>query len=378
MYEIDQNIIGLLGEYLAGEMSALRREELENWLNADERNRRFFERICKDRSFGRRWKLRNSIDVECAIERFDRNTGRRFVKNRVGIFSGIAAACVLAIGFFLWNLYSAPEISSEEEVVYVSTGESKAILVLADGKKIDLVEDLVLDDSSCLQNVGNCLIYKNQQVFSKAYNELQVPKGGEYKIELSDGTRIYMNSASTLKYPIVFDDSVRRVELSGEAFFEVKPSSIPFEVLLGDARIRVYGTAFNVNMHREGKIETVLVNGKIGLKVRGEMQEYLLKPSQLAELDVQTQKVVVKNVDVFPYIAWTNGEYVFENKSLDEILSTLALWYNVEVFFQKEDLKQLHFTGILRRYAEIDIILKVLSQSVDVNIERNGRSVMVY
>jgi len=211
-----------------------------------------------------------------------------------------------------------------------------------------------------------------------AMNTLRVPRGGEFRLKLSDGTNVYLNSASELKYPVRFDEKERRVYLSGEAYFEVtKDSNRPFYVVMEEVQIRVYGTEFNVNTHQPGKVHTVLVDGKVGIKKRGMTEEVTMKPGELASFDREAGTFEVKEVDVRQYVVWKDGYFTFENESLEQILNTLSLWYDVDVFFQSEAVKQLVFTGYMKRYDDISEILNAITDVVGVNFTINGKTIIV-
>ena len=174
----------------------------------------------------------------------------------------------------------------------------------------------------------------------------------------------------------MFAGDERVVSLSGEAYFEVAKSEKPFWVKVGNLALKVYGTSFNINTHVDGKIRTVLVEGKVGISVAGQ-KECILMPSQLAEFDVDKGTIEVRDVDVFPYIAWTRGEFVFEGERLETIMETLSLWYDMEVFYANERMKDLHFTGIVKRYEDVDVILNVLEKTVSVHFNRKGKVLII-
>ena len=166
--------------------------------------------------------------------------------------------------------------------------------------------------------------------------------------------------------------------MSGEAYFEVtKDSNRPFYVITEEVQVRVYGTEFNVNTHQPGKVHTVLVDGKVGIKKRGTTGEITMKPGELASFDRNAGTFEVKEVDVRQYVVWKDGYFTFENESLEQILNTLSLWYDVDVFFQSESAKQLVFTGYMKRYNDISEILNAITDVVGVNFTINGKTIIV-
>ena len=221
------------------------------------------------------------------------------------------------------------------------------------------------------------LVTLGQEV-TLAMNTLKIPRGGEFRLKLSDGTNVYLNSASELKYPVCFNEKERTVYLSGEAYFEVTEDlNRPFYVVTEEVQIRVYGTEFNVNTHQPGKVYTVLVDGKVGIKKRGVVEEVTMKPGQLASFDRKEGTIEVRDVDVRQYVVWKDGYFTFENESLEQILNTLSLWYDVDVFFQTESTKHLVFTGYMKRYNDISEILDAITDVVGVNFTINGKTIIV-
>lgn len=380
---IDSHILNLLTEYLTGEISEQHQAELERWLDEREGNRQFFEKFCADRSFRERWELRQKIDLDAALQKFESRTGDVLVlpmRKKWRLYAAVAAMLVLAIGiswFYLRQTAEIPEVAKSEIV----PGNAKAVLVLADGEKVNLgMEDTLSVDLASggqVVNKGKQLIYKGKQSAQIEYNELRIPRGGEYDVVLSDGTVVKLNAGSSLKYPEFFGAGQREVILSGEAFFQVAKSTVPFLVKVGDLTVKVYGTSFNINTQKGDRIQTVLVEGKVGIRMTGKEQEYILSPSQLADFNVRTGEMDVKEVDLTPYIAWTRGDFVFDNQRLEDIMQTLSLWYDMEVFYQNASLKELHFTGYVKRYQEIDQILNALAKSVGVKFNRQGKTLII-
>ena len=210
------------------------------------------------------------------------------------------------------------------------------------------------------------------------YNTLKTPRGGEYTITLSDGSRVYLNASSELKYPVLFDEKKREVRLSGEAYFEVaKDSERPFYVVTNTVRIKVYGTSFNVNTYSTQGTQAVLVSGKVGIRGVGADKEYIMNPSELAEFDNDGTFKRIRAVNTSAYTAWRDGRLVFEDESLEEILNRLSRWYNVDVFYGSEVVKNYHFTGYMEKYEDVDTILKAISKMVGVNFIVKGKTITV-
>ena len=241
-------------------------------------------------------------------------------------------------------------VSSTEKVITVTGEKDRLVYTSSEGKNVDEIR----------------------------FNELEVPRGGEYKVRLADGTLVYLNSATRMKYPVKFDEKERKVYLSGEAYFEVaKDPERPFFVEMEGVEVRVYGTSFNVNTHQEGNIQTVLVKGSIGVKVLSSGMESMIRPGQMAEFKQGNTKVDVKDVNVAVYTDWKDGIFRFENQRLEDILTVLSNWYDVDVFYQTASVKELHFSGYMERYKDVSVILEAITLSTGVTFSIQGKTIVV-
>jgi ferric-dicitrate binding protein FerR (iron transport regulator) len=202
-----------------------------------------------------------------------------------------------------------------------------------------------------------------------------IPRGGEYRLELCDGTRVWLNSGSRLDYPSFFTGEERVVWLSGEAYFEVSPGDRPFVVTTSRASTRAYGTSFNVTAYAGEEVQrTTLLSGRVGVVAGG--REYALAPGQQAGVRGD-DSVEVRDVEACLYCSWHKGALLFEGESLEEIMARLARWYDVEVVFLDDRARDLHFTGDLERYAELDDVLRMISLTTRVTFDMDGYEVFV-
>ena len=314
---------------------------------------------------------------------------RRLVLVRRVMRYAAMIAVPLAVAATVWRL-ALP--GTEEQPVPVAepivAGKTQAVLVLADGRQVDLenVQSLDLreqDGTAISLSDGQVLSYTKEAgdkpvPAAEVFNTLMIPKGGEYCLQLSDSTRIWLNAATRLKYPVVFAGNTRRVELEGEAYFEVtKDPAHPFIVVAGGVEVEVYGTSFNVNTFVARGVETVLVEGSIGLRANARAAEQRLSPGQLAVTDAASGRSEVREVNVASYVAWRNREIVFEDERLDRIMDEVGRWYDVEVFFQNESLKELRFDCNMPRYADIEDLFFFMEQASDARFSVSGRTVVV-
>jgi len=192
---------------------------------------------------------------------------------------------------------------------------------------------------------------------------LTVPRGGQYVVELSDGTKVWLNSESQLKYPVSFiEGQSREVELAyGEAYFDVSPSSkhkgAKFKVFNQFQEIDVLGTEFNIKAYKgESNVYTTLLEGKISVSI--DNKNLGLKPNQQLDLDINNNTSTIKTVDVYNEVSWKDGVFSFESKTLEEVMKVFSRWYDIEIVFKNNSIKNEEFVGILRKNKNLETILK--------------------
>ena len=382
----DEYIIQLIQLYLVGDLSGEEKVKLEEWVTQDPSREKLFKEICNEKSVASDFGIYEKVNKDSAWEKviLKGNIKQKNNARRLGWYKFVAAVMiplmVVAVGYFIRETKQGIE-PKDTEFASIEPGKSKAILRLADNRVIEITREQetrfdVAEGIAATNNLSG-MVYPEQVAMGKAeYNVLEVPRGGEYTVTLSDGTVVYLNSGSELRYPVAFGAERRDVFLSGEGYFEVaKDAERPFFVNADKLKIRVYGTSFNVNTYNIANVETVLVEGKIG--IQGNNAEYTVKPGQLALYNREKGTMEIRDVDVRPYVAWKEHEFMFDNESLEEIMNTLSLWYDVDVFFQTASLKQLHFTGHLGRYEEVSHILDAISGVTQVKFSVKGRTIIV-
>lgn len=386
MKHYDEYIIQLIQLYLVGDLCGEEKVKLEEWVSQDPSREKLFKEICNEKSVASDFGIYEKVNKDSAWEKviLKGNIKQKNNARRLGWYKFVAAVMiplmVVAVGYFIRETKQGIE-PKDTEFASIEPGKSKAILRLADNRVIEITREQetrfdVAEGIAATNNLSG-MVYPEQVAMGKAeYNVLEVPRGGEYTVTLSDGTVVYLNSGSELRYPVAFGAERRDVFLSGEGYFEVaKDAERPFFVNADKLKIRVYGTSFNVNTYNIANVETVLVEGKIG--IQGNNAEYTVKPGQLALYNREKGTMEIRDVDVRPYVAWKEHEFMFDNESLEEIMNTLSLWYDVDVFFQTASLKQLHFTGHLGRYEEVSHILDAISGVTQVKFSVKGRTIIV-
>ena len=314
---------------------------------------------------------------------FRERRGRARRVNMIRWVAAVAAVWVIVLGSMLWLTLGE---SGEKEVPPVASkvipaGEKKARLILADGTEVEVSKTgahVLKEEGVNIKYENGEISYETERVSTEiVYNELEVPRGGECIITLDDGTKVWVNAATEIYYPVKFVGKERRVWLEGEAYFEVtKDAAKPFIVEVNGMEIKVYGTQFNVNTRRDDQMQTTLVEGSVSVKPKG-LAEVRLKPNQQAVFNKLVGRVTVREVDVLSYVAWQRGNYYFENKSIGEILDELSLWYDIQVFFMNNEVSNERFSGYLPRYEEIDELLSLIEKTSHVRFEIKGRVIVV-
>lgn len=317
------------------------------------------------------------------------NKNSRYQVKRYLKYAAIIVAFVLAGGTW-WMVKENPEeiISVElSETSMLSPGTPKAYILFSSGQRMDLTtteHDTMIMEKGMQVRVGSSgkisyipgdsgSILKQEIV----YNTIVVPRGGEYKLELADGTLVWLNSDSELRYPVKFAGSQRDVWLKGEGYFEVsKNPEKSFRVVVDDMIVKVLGTSFNINAYKDrGNILTTLVSGKVDIQDMSGKSLVVMSPNQ--QVDFRHGKISVQEVDVTRFVSWIDGKFYFNDMTLENIMSQLQRWYDIEVFFVDEELKSYPFTGVIRRDFTAGQIFEIIEKTTRVKFNVRGKCVTV-
>ena len=383
MKTFNENIVRLIQLALSGELNEREREELEAWCREKKENKEFYDVLCQEKLFSREFPIYRQIDEEKAMQCFEKTmSGKYLLLKRLARYAAILILPLLGMAVWQWNSRQHPVEVVTQSII---PGSSKAVLILSGGQQVSLVGQEqqsieVLAGIQIKQQAG-LLSYDSlapQNVGKIAYNTLSTGRGGEYSLVLADGTKVFLNAVTTLKYPVVFNEEVRKVQLDGEAYFEVaKDAARAFIVETKGIEVKVYGTSFNINTLHANEIQTVLVEGNIGIRSVATDREYRVRPGQMAVWKQTDNTVELQEVDVTLYTAWKEGIFRFDRQRLEDILNTLVNWYDVEVFYQSQDIKNLHFSGYMERYDQIDVILEAITEATGVRFAVQGRTIIV-
>jgi len=266
-------------------------------------------------------------------------------------------------------------------------GGNKAILTLPNGERVVLTDSTINQlanqtGSSIIKASNGILIYKanvlagNSETGEATFSTISTPRGGQYQIILPDGTHVWLNAASSLKFPAAFKGKKRLVELSGEGYFEVaKNKNMPFVVHTENQEVEVLGTHFNINSYTdEASTKTTLLEGSV--KVRAKGNQKVLNPGDQAQINKNTREIKVMPVSLEEAVAWKNGYFVFNDEKLESIMHRVSRWYDVDYEFEGKQ-GNLSFLGVIERTKNISSLLKVLESTGNVHFKIEGRKIIV-
>ncbi|MBW8243659.1 DUF4974 domain-containing protein [Muricauda oceani] len=353
----------------------------DQWFNESPKHAAYFEKVkvMHDKDVG-------TIKQDKAWRTIERKLERK-TKYRIWRYAAAAVFAGIVVSTFLFrkDVQAPLHPESQTEVVRseLKIGTDKAILTLTDGTEIAL-------EKGSSQTLGNATSNGQEIVYQPTYSEetvppefnyLTVPRGGQFSVALSDGTQVWLNSESQLKYPVAFAKGGTRVVelLYGEAYFEVSPSTendgAPFKVATETQEVTVLGTQFNIKAYGdEETIQTTLVEGKVQVNVGKESS--MLRPKQQSIVLPGSNKIEVKEVDVYSATSWKKGIFSFNDMPLGEIMKVLARWYDIDVVFGDPALKNSSFTGVLRKNQHIEVILESIKTTTNMKYEINKKTVI--
>ena len=312
-----------------------------------------------------------------------------------------AAAAVILIILSIGAYFMFSSKSPKQEIVKtaptkpqlkndIAPGGNKAVLTLADGSTIVLdsasngtisqqgnIKVQKLNNGSLAYTINGHQVRENDEAF---FNTISTPRGGQYQVTLADGTKVWLNAASSIRFPVVFTGKERKVEITGEAYFEVaKNKNMPFKVKANSSEIEVFGTHFNVNSYDdEASIKTTLLEGKVKVSIpaiAGNQSSKFLQPGQQADINKEGKINVMDNADTEEAVAWMNGHFQFKSADLKTILRQISRWYDVDVEYKGN--ANLHFTGQLTRNENVSKVFEKLALTGEVHFKIDGKRIII-
>ena len=381
----------LMKKCLLGEASEAEQQELEKRLAETPALQAIYEQLQNGETLRSAFSEYTNFSSEKAYQSFLEKVRHTETEKRerksFWIGWSVAAAVVLAIGiaFYTLNL----ELPKEENKALLYAGTHQAQLMLPDGSTLDMdkKEVNVIQDGIQVRYKEGVLSYeptvttqheeKNEEGNTAKSNELIIPRGGENTVVLTDGTTVHLNAGSKLIYPVRFVGKRRIVTLEGEAYFEVaKDEKRPFIVRTHLGEVAVLGTIFNVNAYADASVcYTTLVEGKVQFSALNKDVVTLL-PGEQAVVSVNGAEKRTVNMD--EYVGWVNGVYVFNNRSLGEIMQTFERWYDIQIYYETPGLRDITYSGSLKRHGTINSFLDALELTGDLTYKISGRKVLLY
>lgn len=374
----------LIQRYLDRKLNQQEFEELKQWIEEDDSHKKMFVKLLSLRNITNQLDLLRQFDKEASWETIWKHCNRNRQRRRRTIYSSAAmAAMIIGISSILY-FKSRPitdRLIVRNDTVAIGISDSKdiprATLVLADHSEVQLYFNQ--------REINGPHISNGQIIFPKEdtkkdsvsinakilQNRIKVPRGSEYTVVLSDGTKVKLNADSHLDFPVQFSD-IREVRLQGEALFEVTHDrKRPFVVRAGNHTIYVLGTVFNVSAYPEENVLVTLVDGKI--KVTTPTSEYMLAPDQ----QYSSRNDSISNVSPGIFTSWTTGIVEFDAMPLPDLLAKLSRYYNVDLKLASPELKDLKFTGTIFRNKPLSFALEILHRVSDVRFEKDGETILV-
>lgn len=381
MKESSRHITQIIQRYLSGQLTAEEQQHLDQWLEAKAQNRSFLESFRQAKNIEEDLLIVRKLDANKAWNKLTNKTPKD-IKAYKRWYLGVAASIIFLIGsLFLWlgqsyyittdNKYSA--VVKKYDVEPATSG---AILVLADGTKVPLTGDstkTLTKNNHLIGNSNELIVKQLDKNLPVQYNSLIVPKASFYKMTLADGTKVWVNALSQLKFPNQFSPTERRVFLDGEAYFEVSHRiNQPFIVESRSNEITVLGTHFNVNSYTEN-VRTTLAEGKV--KVQHNNQTIELLPGEFSSS--QNGHLEKGHADLQQDLSWHNNEFYFKKETIVNIAHQLSRWYDLEVKFRGNVQLDKEYTGSIERDVRLSQVLEMLSYVSNLKFELDGRQLII-
>lgn len=380
---MDERIEELLIKKLNEGLTVTEEQELDVWLAESGEHVTVFREMQKVHQ----WMVTGKSyhpDVKVGFQKI-RQRHRRMKMVRWMRYAAVLVVC-LVTGALFWE-YEREQVVDEKIFTYddfAQPGMNQAFFVWADGTRVPLGKEikdtLISGEGTALLRIDSnrMLHYEGDRYENNEhrFNQLVVPNGGEYRMVLEDGTIVWMNSASTIEIPEHFDRAERRVRLKGEAYFEVKSDvNRPFYVEAGQACIQVLGTKFNLSAYQDdSQVTTTLVSGKVRVGNAGGKQ-VILEPGEQAIS--AGEEIMVKKVDPTHVISWVNGRFKFENARLEDIVKQIIRWYDVSIYFEREELKDIHFSGGMLKFRPLKDLVEMIELSSPVRFRVKGKDIII-
>lgn len=376
--------IKLYEKSLEGELSAEEKQLFDNYSDEFDLDSHQWD----EQLMGNQQRFKNEIFQQVSVGIGINN--RRIISLKVWMAAASIIAVLLTSGLYFYNKKqntSSTIISKTKIDNDILPGSSRATLLLSDGSEIvldDVDNGLIRKEGSAeINKLSTSLVYSRlgEKVPSNVFNTVTTPNGGRYQIQLEDGTKCWLNAASSLRFPIAFAGKERVVELKGEAYFEVaRNTKMPFKVKIDSdisdksMQIEVLGTYFNVLAYANEDFKTTLIEGSVSVSNQTQ-QRLVLKPGEQSVL-TNSGKIEVKAANVKEALAWKNGLFIFDRENIKSIMKKLSRWYDIDVGYVGE-LADKEFVGTISRDENLSEVLKMLELTGTVKFDIKGKKIIV-
>ncbi len=390
MIRKDFRIAELISRHLSGTLSPEEETELKEWKEYAPEHERLFAEICNTENITAYCDAAHLFDKSEAWGQLNkklRALERRSFFFQLSRYAALLIVPVMIISSLLYFRSSHDEVEtvtvSHVQGMAIRPGEKKATLTLGSGETIDLKaipeKTLEEEDGTAIVVDADALNYQVAQANAirekEIYNKIDVPLGGEYALTLSDGTKVFMNAMSSLKFPVRFVNEQRIVELQGEAYFVIAKNDRPFIVKAKGVDVEVLGTVFNISAYEGDHQYTTLVEGSVKVSTVSGANR-ILKPSEQAYMEYDSDELNVRVVDVAEYTSWVNGKISFKDQRLEDIMKNLSRWYEIDVEYGDAEVKNLRFGCYVNRYKEITPFLELLEKTGKVSITVDANKII--
>lgn len=366
----------LLRRYLTNQCSSAEKAFVENWYNQHTVENP--EQLTA---------AEYEEDITCIHDHLEQSQQQQQKTRTLWPRIAVAATVLFTLGVFIYYSFPGKQNSADVNIQDVKAGTDKAMLTLADGSKISLSdvktgEIAVQSGLKISKSNDGQVIYTSAPAESTAknlkspqFNTIETPRGGKFQILLPDGSKVWLDAASSLKYPVEFAGDERKVELTGQAYFEVaKSKGKSFKVTSGKQELEVLGTHFNINAYdNQASILTTLLEGSVRLTVNDNNTSTLLKPGQQSSLEAK--EFQIRQVDVEEAIAWKSGFFVFDRDDVPTVLHKLERWYDVDISIEGE-FDQIKIGGTISRSKSLSEVLRVLQLTRKIKFKTEGRRII--
>ncbi|KIO44703.1 MULTISPECIES: FecR family protein [Sanguibacteroides] len=372
------NIADIIVTFITGKATWEQITILDEWMNESEENKRLFLSLMDESAFEKH--IHEIVNTDIAFQRVVTRRHMLHKRKQQRIMAMVASIAMILSFTGLWLLGTTEEKEMIARQEYISTGKSKAFLTLASGKKLLLEKQ----DTLLQGDHANIRVLEKGEVSYETidnttsqeieYNTMETPRGAEFQLVLADGTKVWLNAETKLRYPVHFSQAERRVELTGEAYFDVQHNETPFIVKTSRSDVIVMGTEVCIRDYTGETNRTTLVRGKVAVKNRSG-ETYLIRPGQQVCIDKDEGKVA--DVETIYFTSWKDGYFIFNEATLGEIMKELSKWYDFDYGFADTGTTEIRLTARLKKYDDINLILDILSRTGAIGFSQRERFITI-